>query len=147
MHKTAHFTPEMNLVAAAPENFLATCRGSNEKLIFVGIQLETDEEARLFFLKKILSAVQIDLQKDALFASFGDPDSGSFIQLLRKKGVEKCLLFGLEPARLGLGISVRLNESFVFYGCRFLFAEKLSAIENDVAKKQQLWAALKRWAE
>ncbi len=147
MHKTNFFSPEMTLVAAAPENFFASCSGSNEKLIFVGIQQETDEAARQFFLKKILSAVQIDLSKDALFASFGATETGSFIQLLRKKGVEKCLLFGLAPARLGLGIAVKMNEPFTFYGCRFLFAEKLSVIENDVAKKQQLWAGLKRWAE
>lgn len=147
MNKTASFFPEMNLVTAVPENFLASCKGLNEKLIFVGIQQETDETARLYFLKKILSAVQVDLQKDTLFYPFTASDSGSFIQLLRKKGVEKCLLFGLAPARLGLGISAKMNEPFHFYGCRFLFAEKLSVIENDVAKKQQLWAGLKRWAE
>lgn len=137
----------MTLVAAAPENFLANCRGSNERLIFVGIQTENEEAARLFFLKKILSAIQVDLQKDALFTSFAAGETGSFMQLLRKKGIEKCLLFGLRPDRLGLGISVKLNEPFVFYGCRFLFTERLSVIENDEAQKKQLWSALKRWAE
>ncbi len=137
------FSSDIDLAAAPPDDFLGSCRGGNRCLFFLAIEAEEDHEARLAFLKKILAALQLDLDADTAYCVLAPGERGSYFQILKKRGAEKMVAFGLPPAQFGLGFEARPYEPLDFYGCRFLFSEKLSLVEGDQARKQRLWAALK----
>lgn len=137
------FSSDTALVLAAPESFLADCRGANNQLVFVGIEAEPDPEARVLFLKKIIAALQLNLDTDTIYSTLEIGQPASFFQLLKKKGIEKMVVFGLSPAQFGLAFEAQLYVPINFYGCKFLFSEKLSVVEADQARKAKLWGALK----
>jgi hypothetical protein len=138
-------TSDTTLFQTESDDFLEKCRGSNNSLVFIGYETEENEAERLLFLRKILSALKLELDHDALFRSFEKNEPASFLKLFKKKGIEKMLLFGCSPKQFGLSIEAALYEPFEFYGCRLLFSEKLSVVEADAARKGQLWTALKKW--
>ena len=142
-YKMLQFSSDMDLVLASPENFLAECRGANNSLVCIGIESESEPEQRIVFLKKILAALQLELDRDTVYCSLDPTAKGSFFQLLKKKGIEKMVVFGLSPRHFGLGFSAQLYEPLGFYGCKFVFSEKLSVVEADQARKAKLWTALK----
>lgn len=96
------------------------------------------------FLSKVLSAVQLNLDKDTLFAEFSESMQFSFVQELKIKQPEHVLVFGARPAQLGIQAATSLYQPLVFYGVNWLFADALSVLEPDKNKKGQLWSALKQ---
>ncbi len=137
------FSADFDLALAAPEIFLGNCKGSNNGLVFIGMEAENEPEARTAFLKKILAALKLELDRDTIYTTLEMGEPASFCQLLKKKGIEKMVVFGLSPRQFGLAFEAKLYEPIAFYGCKFLFSEKLSLIETDQERKAKLWAALK----
>ena len=96
------------------------------------------------FLSKVLSAVQLNLDKDTLFAEIPASLPVSFAAELKKKQPEHVMIFGIHPAQLGLRIDAPLYKPVAFYGVTWLFADAVSVLEPDKNKKGLLWAALKQ---
>jgi hypothetical protein len=96
------------------------------------------------FLEKVLAAANIDLHKDALLAEMSASEPRNIAPDIREKKPKQVLVFGIKPAQLGVMVSAVPYQTFDFYGCSWLFADPLSAVEADKVKKGQLWAALKQ---
>jgi hypothetical protein len=95
------------------------------------------------FLTKILGAAQLDLNRDCLFAQLPGDEPFSMPRFIREKHPAQVLVFGLPTAQLGLTAQIPLYQTVEFYGAQWLFADALSTLEPDKAKKGLLWTALK----
>lgn len=132
------------LIFAVPEqlpNEIAI--GQFAKGIWVLAQAETPGSSNTDFLKKVLSAAQLDLERDTLFAEIPENEPVDMAACLRIKPAANVLVFGLAPAQLGLHVEARPFQPFSFYGTTWLFADALSVLEPDKTKKGLLWTALK----
>ncbi len=133
------------------ENFHSIVSGNNQRHILVGFLNEQRDELEVF-VKKIISAAKIDLENDCLIlmahpdtVGRGDADIvslPSFSQLRSQHKIEKVVLFGIKGKDMGFNIETPLYIPFEFNYCQFLFADKLSAIENSMERKKALWSAL-----
>ena len=138
------FLPD-DLLFNVPENMLSeSSTGAFARRVYVMVLEEPAFPGNREFLSKVLSAVQLDLAKDTLFAEIPVNVSASFVTELKSKQPEQVLVFGLLPADLGLAIEASVYQPVVFYGVQWLFADPLSALEYDKQKKSLLWSALKQ---
>lgn len=129
----------------AEKSALADAEGGFARRIGVLALAEPDfAAANRAFLEKVLTAAHVDLRKDVLLAEILASELRSIASDIREKQPEQILVFGITPAQLGLSVLMRPYQTFDFYGCSWLFADPLSAIEADRSKKTQLWAALKQ---
>ena len=123
-------------------NFNESLTGENQRRILVGILDEQQNEPETF-LHKIINSAKLDLEKDCLILR-GHPQSGipTFSQIKSFQNIEKAVLFGLTGKDLGLNIETHLYIPFSFNNCQFMFADKLSILENSVERKKALWLGL-----
>ncbi len=96
------------------------------------------------FLSKVLSSVQLNLDKDTLFAEIPELMQISFATELKNRHPEQVLVFGVTPSQLGLHIEAAYYRPLSFYGVTWLFADALSVLEPDKNRKSQLWTALRQ---
>ena len=125
------------------ENIRAVVSGDNARHILIGFLDEQRDELETF-LKKIIAAAKIDIEKDCLILR-GDAENvslPSFAQLKSKSKIKKLVLFGINGKDLGFNIETHLYIPFAFNNCQFLFADKLSVIENSQERKKALWSGL-----
>ncbi len=125
------------------ENFYQWVTGDNQRHILIGF-LDEQQEMLEIFLHKIIGSAKLDLEKDCLIlrghsASVSIP---TFAQMKSFHKIEKAVLFGLTGKDLGLNIETHLYIPFAFNNCQFMFADKLSSIENSVELKKALWHGL-----
>jgi hypothetical protein len=132
------------LFVTAEKSALADAKGGFARQVAVLALKELNGSSNRDFLDKVLTAAQLNLAQDALLAEIpaGEPRtlSADFVELQPKQ----VLVFGLSPAQLGLSFEIQAYQPLTFYGCTWLFADPLSAIESDKTKKTQLWSALKQ---
>lgn len=136
------FSTEDLLFLAPERSPLEFATGQFARRILVITPDEPGEPDRDGFLRKIFAAAQINLEQDALLASVPPGTPLSILPTLKAKQPAQVLVFGLSPKMLGLTLNVPVYQPFDFYGATFLFAEKLSLLEPDKARKAQLWRAL-----
>ncbi|MEQ1744990.1 MAG: hypothetical protein ABMA02_06175 [Saprospiraceae bacterium] len=126
------------------KSLLEICGGGFARRVLVVAQTETEHPGNVDFLKKILLAAGLELERDTLFAQIGPMEGGRILPAIQERQAEKILIFGTGPEQLGLNVQIPLYQPTVFYGATFLFSEKLSVIEPDKAKKTNLWQALRQ---
>jgi hypothetical protein len=95
------------------------------------------------FLAKVLAAAQLDLEQDTLRFGLGASDRLDVAALLRARPAQHILVFGIAPEHIGLRLDTHPYQWLHFQGANWLFADALSTLEPDRAKKGLLWAALK----
>ncbi len=133
-----------------PHEIQEKCSGSNQKKLLVVFDENDESEERVEFLKKILAAAKFDIKEDILLLKINHKTAFSFIALRTKiaqthpsGGIDNLLVFGFEPKHFGLNLQVHKYVPFHFYDSGFLFADRLSVIENDKALKGALWSGMK----
>ena len=133
-----------------PLEVIKKCSGSNQKKLLVVFDENDESQERLEFLKKILAAAKFDIKDDILLLKITPKEAFSFITLRTKVaqthpsgGIDNLLVFGFEPKHFGLNLEVQKYAPLHFYESGFLFADKLSMIENDKALKGALWGGMK----
>ncbi|MBL7779679.1 MAG: hypothetical protein JNM22_00590 [Saprospiraceae bacterium] len=132
------------LIFTAPEHLPnEIAKGQFAKGIWVLALEEASGNSNTDFLKKVLSAAQLDLERDTLFAIIPEGMPIDMAASLRIKPATHVLVFGISPTQLGLHVEARPFQPFSFYGTTWLFADALSALEPDKTKKGLLWTALK----
>lgn len=117
--------------------------GQFAKGIWVLALSETASSENKDFLKKVLAAAKLDLERDTLFAEIPPEEPFDMAAALRIKPAEQVLVFGISPPQLGFHIEAPTFQPFSFYGVTWLFADALSVLEPDKGKKGLLWTALK----
>ena len=131
------------VVYPVPESREFEFHGKNQKGLMVILGEETPSELKEF-LAKILASVGLDLSEDALMAEVSSGENFSFAKLAEAHGVKYALFFGLRPKKASLNINTPLYHPFKISGISFLFADQLSAIQNDAKLKRPLWEGLKK---
>lgn len=116
--------------------------GGFAKQVFIVSKAPAVPGAHHDFLKKILAAVQINLEKDTLFAEIPVGEPLSLLPACKQKQAGHILVFGLAPEQLGVAAEIPLYQPRQFYGLYLLFADSLAELEPDRVKKGQLWQAM-----
>ncbi len=138
------------LFPASDEKQLAgRLNGQNARHILAVLdEREPSKEITAFF-GKILSAVNLDMEKDVLLLHLTMPENISFSNLHHKYTIEYTLLFGVEPRQLGLHLSLPFYQAAYHNGVYYLRAHSLSEIskerqEGGKKKAGALWKALQQ---
>ena len=127
--------PDFPLLEHAEGNF------ARRVLLVLAAADQSAEERQ--FLSKVLAAANLNLLQDTLLVELPDETTPvSLLPALKTKQPGHVLVFGRTPESLGLSIQANWYQPFLFYHTTFLFAEKLSTLEPDKARKGQLWRAL-----
>lgn len=128
-----------------PEHsILDHAKGAFAKRVAVVIRDESQSPENTDFLKKVLLAAGLDLEKDTLQLAIKHGESVSFLPLAKTKQAERILVFGILPNQIGLHINCPLYEPVQFYGVELLFAHDLDELKPDTTLKRQLWQALQQ---
>lgn len=123
-------------------------QGENARGILV-VTEAVEDPALKPFLERILRGVQIELDRDALWLS---PEPGAAVPslstLMRHAAFDTVLVFGYEPAQLGLQINWQHYAPIPFLGKTLLFSHSLPLImeernRNEKTYSGPLWAAVK----
>lgn len=116
--------------------------GGFAKNILVLALDEPNNAGNRAFIAKVLSAANLDLSADTLFAEIpaGTPVNCFSGLSERPKFI---LVFGLPPSQIGLFAAVQPYQALPFHGATWLFADSLSILEPDRDKKGKLWSVLK----
>ncbi len=132
------------LFLTAEKSALSQAQGDFARQLAVIALEEPNPAASRDFLSKVLTAANLNLNTDTLFAEIPVGQSCAIAPDLQEHAPKQVLVFGLSPTQLGLSIDVQAYDPIAFYGCTWLFADRLSVLEPDKVKKGQLWAALKQ---
>lgn len=136
---------ENDKVYQIPEKSLADISaGGFAKRVLIVACAEPAHPGTLDFLKKVLLAAGLDLDRDTSFAEVPETEEMSFLPMFKLKQPASVLVFGLSPKQLGLNAQIPLYQPTPFYGATFLFSEKRSVLEPDKTRKTNLWQALKQ---
>ncbi len=139
------FSPDELIFIAPEEAASGLAQGNFARRLWVLALAEPDSSGtNRDFLSKVLSAANLNLEKDTLFAEIPPAIPIHFSTDLKRTLPEQVLIFGLPPAQLGLSIEIPLYRPVEFYGVTWLLADALSVLEPDKTRKGQLWLALKQ---
>lgn len=97
----------------------------------------------LEFLNNIMKACKLKRQDYAIITN-KQADFSDYQSTHRQFNQKQLILFGIEPAAIGLPINFPHFQVQSFQQVRYLAAPKLEAIEVDKALKMQLWQCLKQ---
>lgn len=100
-------------------------------------------DAELHFLTGILTACKLGIDDVSLVNLNNHPDT-DYKQLAAQFRCKTVLLFGVEPARLGLPMNFPHFQPQAFANVSYLFSPTLVELENDKLLKSKLWVCLKR---
>lgn len=142
-------TPQMLLsnellFIAADKTAFAQAEGGFARQVAVLVAQETNAAEGRAFLAKVLAAANLNLAQDTLLAALPVQESCAIAPDLTQHKPKFVLVFGFSPKHLGLSAQVEPYQPTSFYGCTWLFADRLSVLEPDKNKKTQLWTALKQ---
>jgi hypothetical protein len=138
------YSPDDLLFLAPDQPTQALFAGGFARKILLLVQAEPQFSGNQDFLVKILAAAQVNPEKDALWATVDIHTSISVTQLLKLKQPDQILVFGFTPQMLGLQVDIPVYRPTDFYNATWLFAEALSVLEPDKARKGMLWKALQQ---
>lgn len=97
----------------------------------------------LAFLTGILGACKLSLADVAIVNLHQYPGCG-FKEITSFIESRVTMLFGIEPAALGLPVSFPHYQLQAFADTTFLYAPRLKQLENDKLEKSKLWVCLKK---
>ncbi|NND31751.1 MAG: hypothetical protein HKN76_04110 [Saprospiraceae bacterium] len=105
---------------------------------------EVGDPALMELLRKILKAIEIDLDQDTFQILSGSGNSFYLSDMLPSSSNDPKIIFsfGVSPQDLGMEIKLTHNRPFKLIGHRFLFSHSLKDINSDSEKKRELWKAI-----
>jgi len=129
------------------ETIAARCTGENAKTVLVIFQTTENQEELKAFLGKVLSAVQLDFEKDTLSLAVEKEEKFSFIQLCQSFDIQILIAFGIAPQHLGLHFRTSPYDLIRHDQRNYVFVDDLQLIyeERQQGGKQmsgKLWHTL-----
>ena len=94
-------------------------------------------------LQAILNACKLNPEETSVF-SRSVLDQKSLKEILEKHQPKKIILFGLDPAVIGLPIHFPIFQIQAYQNIQYLHAPALTELESDKQLKIQLWQKLKQ---
>lgn len=122
------------------------CSGGNAKSVLVVLEAGGDAASSGDFLKKILAAVNLEVERDVCLCAVPLGATLPLSSLIRGGQMAKVLVFGLTPASLGINFSLPLYSPVQMGDHVFLLAHGLQTLAQAEHKvfKAQLWQCLKQ---
>ncbi len=117
--------------------------GSNQNEICIVYSTEATQKDDLAFLEKILGAVKLSFDNDVVRLEVHQNENISFSKLKQSYSINKCIVFGISPQKLGLNFDCPKYQFIPFNGIQYLYSDSLEMIAQDKELKAALWAALK----
>ncbi|MCE2847732.1 MAG: hypothetical protein LW815_01060 [Chitinophagaceae bacterium] len=133
-------TVSKNPEAATDEN-LAT--DTVDTVVFSQAEGEALGSQQLDFLHNVMKACKLEKQDYAIITN-KQADFSDYQSITRQYNQKQLILFGIDPAAIGLPINFPHFQVQSFQQVRYLAAPTLEAIEADKALKIQLWQCLKQ---
>ena len=123
--------------------------GEGERGIFIAYELDSAEEERLDYLKKILGAAKIVLEQDTTTLAVQAGESVQLAPTAFNTFPKYILLFGVKPKQLSLNFQLPIYKPVTYRETTFLCVDSLGTIqeERQAGKNQKagaLWLALKQ---
>ena len=125
-----------------PSEVLKSVKGSNNKGLFILLNTENDAEQHLDLLKKILGAIQYQLDQDAALYLCTPKEAFKLIDLSKKMNIQYVISFGISPKNLGVNQYFELYKAKQVGEMNMLFAHNLNDIATQTKLKGALWGAL-----
>ncbi len=119
-------------------------KGSNNKRVVVIVtsfeeEINGAETSGLF--EKIIQSIGLTMDDISLIDISKSPVS-SFKVLQRKFNPTSVILFGINPQKLRLNVSVKGYQVIHLNEVQLLFSHRLGQLQEDVERKKLLWTAL-----
>lgn len=129
------------------ETIVARCTGENAKKVLLIFQKTENQEELKAFLGKVLSAVQLDFEKETLLLSITKEEKFNFIQLCQLHDIQILIAFGIKPQQLGLHFHTSPYDRVQHEQRTYVFVDDLPLIyeERQQGGKQmsgKLWHTL-----
>ena len=131
-------SPDTNI----PPEYL---RGDNEKKLLIVIKNEDDSKENISLLTKILSAVKLNLEQDALLLANPKEKVYGINKMVQKGVVNKIMIFGVNPKDMGLSISTQMYKALKINKLQILIAHPIDQIRQKQDLKKALWSALQEF--
>ena len=146
--KTSFFDFKLFQVPSAQSAALSEAAGKAQLIVLAHLPDPYQEELRSF-LKKVLAAIELDLDQDTLFITIALGEKFPLSQLIKEKTGGAMLIFGLPPADLGIHFQLAPYQIINHQGQAYLLADELMSIyeERQAGGKQKsalLWKGLKQ---
>ncbi|MBU6343441.1 MAG: hypothetical protein KGS48_18230 [Bacteroidetes bacterium] len=138
------FSPDDSFFLAPEEPVIEAGLGQFARGILLLVLHEPESPGNRDFLIKILSAAQINPEKDTFWIESTNPNGLSVISFLKEKQAETVLVLGFTPQQIGLQTEIPCYIPTPFYNTIWLFSEPLSVLEPDKTRKGLLWKALQQ---
>ncbi len=123
-----------------PTNELPQTQGDQGRKVWIVIQAADNKPENLDLLRRIFTAIKLDLDKDAclIFA----PKDFVLTRISTPPRDKIMLVFGLKPLNLGLNLKYNPYRASVLGQVTYLFSESLAVVASRQESKKQLWTAL-----
>ncbi|MEM1321250.1 MAG: hypothetical protein AAGG75_13425 [Bacteroidota bacterium] len=138
------FSKQQLFAVPEAQNSLEACRGSNQSPLLVVYRKEENMASSLELLKKILSAIGFDIEKEVLLLEVTNSQPYSFTALRTNAAFRKVLILGVDAQQLGLHFDYQPYQLLQHADYTFLFGDALSSIGEKRERKAALWNALKQ---
>ena len=138
------YSPDDKLILAPDQSIFDLAKGDFARQVLIISRAEPEAAVNnRNFLTKILSAVQLDLDRDTLLVELPLGQPVGLLTDVRRKKPQSVLVFGIAAPQLGLQLQLSPYQPLDFQQMTLLFADALSVLEQDKEKKGLLWTALK----
>jgi DNA polymerase III psi subunit len=135
---------DLNEVAVATQTNSNTAEHLKKDVLICIATLENKlKPEKEVLLNAIISACKLD-PTQLLICTDQEQLHSSFLAMVEAQQATKVILFGLDPAQIGLPIHFPLFQIQSFQGVQYLHAPTLDALEIDKQMKMQLWQKLKQ---
>lgn len=134
--ETASNTPEPSMtdsLASSPVDTVVLTKAEGKEL----------PSQLLDFLNNIMKACKLEREDYAIITN-KQADFSDYQSTHKQFKQKQLILFGIDPAAIGLPINFPHFQVQSFQQVRYLAAPKLESIEVDKALKMQLWQCLKQ---
>jgi len=115
--------------------------GEGLKKLLIVVRLEDFTETEKSSLTGILKAINHDINTDAKVVIISSNLCN--ISMIDMESI-KVISFGISPIDLGLSLPYPTFTPIYFESLIYINSEKISAVMEDIKKKQQLWECLKK---
>jgi DNA polymerase III psi subunit len=136
----AFSTFELLTLKQSPDHHYITPK-SNQNNVMIVLSANEDEKLRSTLLPKIMNAVHIDIEKEAILVEA--PNYGiNIVKLISEQNAIKVISFGVSPSALSINLSALLYKINKIGDVEFLFSDNLKVISTNQERKKALWNQL-----
>lgn len=119
--------------------------GKSGMALMVVLKSEDHHPESTDFLQKILSAIALQLDRDARMILLPEKKGQAWLSHQKATQAKRVIFFGWSPIQLGFSSETKFYKSYSMLESQFLMCHSLRKIEKERNLRQELWQMLKTW--